>query len=166
MTSPWSLSPKLTLEEWQAHAIGTPRVPGPEGRSCIIRIAAYSASFFTSWWLRKSKPKGPSPVLARRSGSREMLNKSSAFRTPDRVAPAKQKISQTETCSRVYRRSSTALLGKLSTDGMGATRSLAGGAKIESNDVSFGQHQAIRRFRLRNYPISGIERDLQIFRAS
>jgi hypothetical protein len=47
-----------------------------------------------------------------------------------------------------------------------AGSSPAGGAKIESNGVSFCLHQAVSRFRLENYPISGIDKDLQIFRAS
>jgi hypothetical protein len=47
-----------------------------------------------------------------------------------------------------------------------ARSTLFGGAKIESNGASFGQFRAVSCFCLRNYPISGIERDLQIFRAS
>jgi hypothetical protein len=41
-----------------------------------------------------------------------------------------------------------------------------GGANTESNGVLFGKRRAVRRFRWENYPISGIDRDLQIFRAS
>ena len=47
-----------------------------------------------------------------------------------------------------------------------AGSSPSGGAKTESNGVPFGYHQAVRRFRLESYPISGIDKDLQIFRAS
>jgi len=45
-----------------------------------------------------------------------------------------------------------------------ARSSLFDGAKTESNRAPIGKYQAVRRFP--NYPISRIDRNLQIFRAS
>ena len=62
-----------------------------------------------------------------RSVSRGMLNRSSAFSTPERLAPAKREISRAESCSRLYSRSRTALHRKLSTGGIGTTPSMSAG---------------------------------------